>query len=119
MTLQIKLLILVFLIAATTMEVSGDAIIRNGLAQASVGTKALYFLTGAALLFGYGLLLNLAPIEFNRVVGIYIATLFVVWQAVSFVAFRSVPGLPVLIGGSLIIAGGLVVAFWGEATPHA
>ena len=52
------------------------------------------------------------PVEFNRVVGIYIATLFVVWQITSFVIFGSLPTLPVLLGGLLIIAGGLVVTFW-------
>ena len=70
------------------------------------------FLAGIALLFGYGLTLNLAPIEFGRVVGVYIATLFVVWQIVNFTAFRAVPTLPILFGGALIIAGGSIVAFW-------
>ena len=51
-------------------------------------------------------------VEFNRVAGLYIATLFVVWQVVSFIAFRSIPGLPVLVGGALIVAGGLLVTFW-------
>ena len=36
------------------------------------------------------------------------------WQLVSFPFFRSVPSLPILVGGALIVAGGLVVAFWGE-----
>ena len=64
------------------------------------------------MLFGYGLSLNMAPLEFGRVVGLYIATLFVVWQIVNFIAFRSLPSLPVLGGGALIIAGGLIVSFW-------
>ena len=110
-----KLIILGFLILATAMEVSGDAIVRIGLAQPTAGEKALYFVAGAALLFGYGLALNLAPIEFERVVGIYIATLFVVWQVISFMVFRTVPTLPVLVGGALIVAGGLIVAFWSPA----
>ena len=108
-----KAIVLGFLIVATTLEVSGDAIVRNGLAQPAGVSKALYFVVGAALLFGYGLALNLAPLPFERVVGVYIATLFVVWQIVSFVAFRTVPTVPVLAGGALIVAGGLVVAFWG------
>src|SRR4051794_9080865 len=112
MTLQTKLIIVAFLILATALEVSGDAIIRNGLAQKIVSTKAIYFAIGAAMLFGYGLSLNLAPIEFHRVVGVYIATLFVMWQIVSFIAFRSVPTIPIIVGGSLIVAGGVVVAFW-------
>jgi small multidrug resistance family-3 protein len=107
-----KLITLGFLIVATTMEASGDAIVRMGLSQPALGLRALLFLTGAALLFGYGLMLNLAPLEFGKVVGLYIATLFVVWQIVNFVAFRSLPGLPILLGGALIVAGGLVVSFW-------
>jgi len=114
-TAQIKLLILGLLIVATTMEVSGDTIIRNGLGQATVGGKALYFLAGAILLFGYGLVLNLAPLPFERVAGIYIATLFVVWQIISFFAFRAVPNVPILIDGALIVSGGLIVAFAGAS----
>jgi uncharacterized membrane protein len=115
MTPKTALLIMMFLVIATTLEVTGDAIIRNGIVQRSLGSKAAFFLVGAALLFGYGLTLNLAPIEFHKVVGIYIATLFVVWQIVSFAFFRSRPDLPIMIGGSLIVAGGLIVAFWQRA----
>ena len=114
MTLQTKLIILGFLILATTLEVTGDAIIRLGLGRGVVAVKGAYFAAGAVLLFGYGLCLNLAPIEFHRVVGIYIATLFIVWQIISFLVFRSVPTMPILVGGALIVVGGLTVAFWGE-----
>lgn len=114
MTLQTKLIILGFLILATTLEVTGDAIIRLGLGRSVLAVKGAYFGAGAVLLFGYGLSLNLAPIEFHRVVGIYIATLFIVWQIISFLVFRSVPTMPILVGGALIVAGGLTVAFWGE-----
>ena len=112
MTNQTKLIIVGLLIVATALEVSGDAIVRTGLAQRAIGAKAAYFLVGAAMLFGYGLSLNLAPIEFNRVVGIYIGVLFVMWQVISYIAFRSVPNLPVMIGEALIVVGGLIVAFW-------
>ena len=107
-----KLVIFGFLVAATTMEATGDALVRMGIAQQSLGLRAGLFVGGAALLFGYGFSLNLAPLEFGRVVGLYIATLFIVWQIVNFLAFRSVPTLPVLAGGALIIAGGLIVSFW-------
>lgn len=108
-----KLVVLLFLIAATTLEVSGDAIVRTGLARAGTVRIGL-FVIGAAMLFGYGLLLNLAPLPFERVVGIYIATLFVVWQVIAYIAFRHTPGPAVFVGGALIVLGGLVVAFWGE-----
>jgi hypothetical protein len=109
-----KLVILGFLIAATTLEASGDAIVRMGLHENNLVSRGLLFLAGAVLLFGYGLSLNLAPLEFGRVVGLYIATLFVVWQIVNFAAFRAVPTLPIIVGGALIILGGSIVTFWGQ-----
>jgi small multidrug resistance family-3 protein len=57
-------------------------------------------------------MLNLAPLDFGRVVGLYIATLFVVWQVVNFLTFHRLPTLPIFAGGGLIIAGGAVVSFW-------
>jgi hypothetical protein len=109
-----KLLVLAFLVVATTLEAFGDAIVHMGLSQQSMAPRVLLFLAGSVLLFGYGLSLNLAPIEFGRVVGIYIATLFVVWQIISFIVFRYVPGAPILLGGMLIVAGGSIVTFWGR-----
>jgi hypothetical protein len=103
---------LVFLLIATTLEVSGDALVRKALYDhAGLARVALMFL-GAALLFGYGFSLNLAPLEFGQVVGLYIATLFVVWQVINAIAFRTFPTVPIAIGGALIVAGGLVVSFW-------
>lgn len=106
------LTVLAFLIAATTLESSGDAFVRSGLFDRVGSARIGILLVGAVLLFGYGVMLNLAPQPFARVVGLYIATLFVVWQVISYVAFRAVPTPPVLVGGALIIAGGLIVSFW-------
>lgn len=103
-----------FLIAATVLEVSGDAVIRIALLGHSGVTliRMALFLAGAALVFGYASCLNLAPLEFREVVGLYIATLFIVWQVVNFVFFRTLPTLPILVGGTLIVIGGAVVSFW-------
>jgi small multidrug resistance family-3 protein len=109
-----KLTVVGFLVAATILEALGDAIVRMGLHQHSFVPRVLLFLAGTTLLFGYGLSLNLAPLEFGRVVGLYIATLFVVWQIINFVVFRSLPDLPIFLGGALIIAGGGIVTFWGR-----
>jgi hypothetical protein len=99
--------IFLFLVLATMLEATGDAIIRIGLNQeAGSSTRIALFVAGAGLLFGYGLSLNLAPTEFGRVVGLYIATLFVVWQIVNFLTFQTMPSLPVL------VVGGLTVTFW-------
>jgi hypothetical protein len=104
--------IFLFLIAATALETVGDAIVRNGIAESAWLPRIALFLAGAALLFGYGFCLNLAPVEFGRVVGLYIATLFVMWQITNLIFYGSLPSMPVLIGGALIIAGGLIVTFW-------
>src|SRR5271154_824936 len=101
--------IFLFLIAATALETFGDAIVRIGIGQTTWLPRGALFAAGAFLLFGYGLSLNLAPIEFNRVVGLYIATLFIVWQIVNLIVFRSPPATPVLVGGVLIVVGGLIV----------
>jgi hypothetical protein len=106
---------LVLLLIATTLEVCGDAVVRMAIYN-HVGLVRLgLFLIGAILLFGYGSFLNLAPVEFGRVVGLYLATLFVVWQIVNFVAFRSVPTVPILVGGAFVIAGGAIITFWQPA----
>jgi small multidrug resistance family-3 protein len=62
--------IFLFLIAAASLEAFGDAVVRMGLGQTAWLPRSGLFLAGALLLFGYGLSLNLAPIEFNRVVGL-------------------------------------------------
>lgn len=37
----------------------------------------------------------------GRVVGLYIATLFVVWQVINAVIFRELPTMPILVGGTI------------------
>ena len=103
------------LLIATTLEVSGDAVVRLTLYQHTGLVSAAGFLGGAALLLGYGFFLNVAPVEFGRIVGLYIATLFIVWQVINLLVFRAIPGLPVWAGGTLIIAGGLITTFWRAA----
>ena len=104
--------IFMFLIVATTLEACGDAIVRLGLRQESIPHRAVLFLAGATLLFGYGVFVNLPAVDFGRVVGLYIATLFIVWQIVNLIVFKIAPDMPVLFGGALIVAGGSMVTFW-------
>ena len=106
---------LVLLLIATVLEVSGDAIVRKALYAHAAAARLGLFLLGGLLLLCYGTALNLAPLEFNRVVGLYLATFFVVWQVIGYLVFRAVPTLPILVGGALIIIGGLVVTLWQPA----
>ena len=101
-----------FLITATSLEAIGDALVRLGIDQNQWGLRVLLFIAGAILLFGYGFSVNLAPVDFGRVVGLYVATLFVMWQIVNFIVFRVAPVTPVLVGGLLIVTGGAIVTLW-------
>jgi hypothetical protein len=102
----------VLLLVATILEVSGDAVVRSAIYNHMGPARLGLFLAGAALLFGYGTFLNLSPLEFGQVVGLYLATLLIVWQVINFVAFRALPTLPIILGGSLVIAGGAIITFW-------
>ena len=87
MSISWSLLALGFLLVATTFEVSGDAVVRISIYNQVGIARLRLMLAGAALLFGYGLSLNLAPVEFRHVAGLYIATLFVIWQIINFIVF--------------------------------
>lgn len=105
------LLPLALLVLATTLEAGGDAIIRVGLRSDFLPRAALILAGGTALTL-YGTVLNLAPLDWGRLVGAYVATFFVVGQVIARVAFGTTPTLSVLAGGALIVAGGLVVTMW-------
>jgi small multidrug resistance family-3 protein len=107
-----KLSALGFLAVATVLEATGDAVVRLGIARDAWLPRLLLFLGGGLLLFGYGFSVNLASVDFGRLAGLYLATLFVVWQIVNFIVFRSLPSLPILVGGALIVGGGSIITFW-------
>ena len=103
----------VYLLIATLLEVSGDAVVRMGIVNPPAGLYRIGLLVlGAALLFGYGAFLNSAPVEFAEVFGLYVTILCIVWQVVTFAFFRVVPTIPVLVGGAMVVAGGLTITYW-------
>lgn len=103
-----------FVLVATLLEATGDAFVRLALRNPSVAfsLRMGMFLIGAVMLTLYGTSLNLAPVDFATVTGMYVATLFVVFQIVNYVFFRIIPRPGVLLGGSLIVAGGVIVFLW-------
>ncbi len=103
------------LVIATLLEASGDAIVRKAIYAHAGGARWGLFVAGGAMLLGYGTFLNLTPLDFGRVIGLYLATLFIVWQVINFAAFRTLPSLPVLVGGALVVAGGAIVTWWHPA----
>jgi drug/metabolite transporter superfamily protein YnfA len=95
---------LAVLILAAALEVGGDALVRIGLRG-----PGYWLAAGAIALFAYGVLVNQSGVDFNRLMGIYIAIFFVVSQAISFAMFKQIPDDRILLGGGFIITGGLVI----------
>ncbi len=92
-------------VAAAVLEVAGDAFIRKGLR----GSGAALIAVGFAVLGSYGIVVNLANIDFSRLLGAYVGVFAVVSVAFGRLVFRDhVPpstwlGLAVILVGSLII----------------
>lgn len=100
------------LLVAASLEVLGDSFFQSGLYRSDGGHRALWFLLGVAVLGFYGLSVNLPQWDFGRLLGVYVALFFVVAQVVAKLRFQQSPGAPIWVGGSLIVAGGLVITFW-------
>ncbi|MDR3516466.1 MAG: hypothetical protein P4M00_11650 [Azospirillaceae bacterium] len=100
------------LLLAACLEAGGDALVRLGLHSDQRISRVGLFLTGAAVLFLYGLSVNAPPWDFGRLLGVYVTLFFVVAQLLNFFVFGAKPDLPILIGGALIVSGGLVMTVW-------
>ena len=105
--------VLAFVIVATIFEAVGDAVMR-------IALRYPYSLPGRIGLFGlasvlltlYGLSLNLAPVEFATVTGVYLASLFIAFQFVNYLFFRHIPSSGVLLGGAFIVVGATIIYLW-------
>lgn len=105
--------VLAFVVAATIFEAVGDAIMRIALrAPMALPGRVGLFTLASLLLALYGFFLNLAPTEFATVTGIYLASLFLMFQLVNYVFFRHVPTPAVLLGGSFILVGAAIIYVW-------
>jgi hypothetical protein len=105
--------IFVFVVVATIFEAVGDAVMRIALQTSpALPSRVALFGLASALLAMYGLFLNLAPVEFATVTGIYLASLFFMFQVVNYLFFQNTPSAGVLVGGAFIVAGSAIVYFW-------
>jgi len=98
------------LFMAALLEVSGDAFFQSavhGVSGASVASIA----AGALSLSFYGLAVNLPRWNFGELLGIYVVLFFVIAQVIARVQFHEPATLPVVVGGTLIACGGLVLTF--------
>lgn len=92
-------------IAAATLEVAGDAVIRKGLR----GSVVWFIVAGFLMLGAYGMVVNMVRWDFSRLLGVYVA----VFAAASILAGRFVfkEAIPVTtwVGLAIIVAGGAVI----------
>lgn len=105
-------LALVVLFLAAVLEAGGDALVRTGLEAGTAGRKIALFAAGAVVLFAYGYAVNAPRWDFGRLIGIYVVFFFVIAQAISWLAFGQKPSVPILVGGSFIVVGGLIISLW-------
>jgi drug/metabolite transporter superfamily protein YnfA len=95
---------LAILVLAAVLEVGGLALVRIGLHSYGYPLAA-----GAFTLVAYGVMVNQSSVDFNRLMGIYIAVFFVVSQAISLILFKQIPDDRIILGGGFIVAGGLLI----------
>jgi small multidrug resistance family-3 protein len=110
--MKIAGLVLALLIVATGLEAGGDAVIRTALQSSSIPQRILLFAIGGVMLFGYGTFLTSAPIDFGKLLGIYVVVFFLMAQLINFLAFQSRPTLPIIVGGAFIVTGGAIISAW-------
>jgi small multidrug resistance family-3 protein len=97
------------LFLAAVLEVGGDTILRKALHTNAPWIRLGLFAAGGAILFAYGYTANAPAWDFSSLLGLYVIFFFVVAQAMSGLFFGQTSSLAVMIGGSLIAAGGCVI----------
>lgn len=110
-----SLLAFVILAVAAVLEAGGDAIVRGGLHTHMLSQRICMIVLGGLVLTGYGVVVNAPAWDFGRLLGVYVTLFFLVAQIINALVFQVRPTLPIVIGGGLIMAGGLLMTFWRVA----
>ncbi|HEY6490129.1 MAG: hypothetical protein WCC26_06755 [Terracidiphilus sp.] len=101
----------VFVVAAS-LEAWADSFFQTSFYRSSGAGRALAFVAGVLVLACYGSLVNVPRWDFGKLLGVYVALFFLMGQVIAKVRFGESPTPPIYAGGALIVAGGLVIAFW-------
>jgi hypothetical protein len=59
---------------------------------------------------GYGWTVHSPLWDFGKLLDLYVMFFFLTAQAISWLAFKQIPSLAVLVGGMFIITGGIIIA---------
>jgi hypothetical protein len=105
---------LAVLALAAFLEAWGDSFFQVGFYRSSGMGRVLALGSGAAVLAAYGSLVNVPRWDFGKLLGAYVVLFFLMAQLLNKVRFGQSPTPPIYAGGALIVAGGLVIAFWNR-----
>jgi small multidrug resistance family-3 protein len=100
------------LTVAAFLEVFGDSFFQVGFYRSSGASRVMALLAGVAVLAAYGSVVNIPRWDFGKLLGVYVVLFFLMAQLLAKVRFGQSPTPPIYAGGALIVAGGLVMAFW-------
>lgn len=100
------------LVIAAFLEVWGDSFFQSAFYRAQGMGRVASFAIGVLVLAAYGSAVNVPRWDFGKLLGVYVALFFIVAQIVARIRFNEQPTLPIWVGGSLIVLGGLTIAFW-------
>ena len=92
-------------IAAATLEVAGDAVIRKGLRG-----NAIWFIAAGFLMLGaYGVVVNSVKWDFSRLLGVYVAIFATVSILAGRFVFKEAIPASTWLGLAFILVGGTVI----------
>jgi hypothetical protein len=103
---------LTVLALAAFLEAWGDSFFQVGFYRSAGMGRVLALGSGAVVLAAYGSFVNVPRWDFGKLLGAYVVLFFLMAQLLNKVRFGQSPTPPIYAGGALIVAGGLVVAFW-------
>jgi small multidrug resistance family-3 protein len=102
------------LAVAATLEVCGDAVIRTGLRTRGIALV----ITGFAALGSYGVLVNLLPIDFSKLIGTYVAFFAMASLAIGRLLFGDVLPWSTWLGAAFIVLGSSIIQWGAPVSPR-
>ncbi|WP_109488216.1 hypothetical protein [Occallatibacter savannae] len=100
------------LIVAAFLEAWGDSFFQSAFYRSAGASRVIAICSGALVLALYGSTVNLPRWDFGKLLGVYVVLFFLAAQLLAKIRFGQSPTMPIYAGGSLIVIGGFVVAFW-------
>jgi hypothetical protein len=97
---------------AAFLEAYGDSFFQVSFYRSSGIGRVMAFVAGAVVLAAYGSVVNVPRWDFGKLLGVYVVLFFLMAQLLAKVRFGQSPTPPIYAGGALIVAGGMVIAFW-------